>query len=58
MGAAYLAGLATGVWESTEEIKHLWMCDNTFQPAMAAEDRERLLDGWRRAVGRSREWAK
>ena len=58
LGAAYLAGLATGVWSGTEEIKHLWMCDNTFQPAMAAEDRERLLDGWRRAVGRSQEWAR
>ena len=58
LGAAYLAGLATGVWQGTEEIKHLWMCDNTFPPAMAPEDREQLLTGWRRAVGRSRDWAR
>jgi len=58
LGAAYLAGLATGVWGSTDEIRHLWMCDNTFQPAMAPEDREQLLGGWHKAVGRSRDWAK
>ena len=58
LGAAYLAGLATGVWGGTDEIKQLWMCDNTFQPAMAPEDREQLLSGWHKAVGRSRDWAK
>ena len=58
LGAAYLAGLATGVWGSTDEIKHLWMCDNTFQPKMAREDSEQLLAGWHKAVGRSRDWAK
>ena len=58
LGAAYLAGLATGVWGSTDEIKHLWMCDNTFQPKMAREDSEQLLTGWHKAVGRSRDWAR
>ena len=58
LGAAYLAGLATGVWGSTDEIKHLWMCDNTFQPKMAREDSEQLLAGWHKAVGRSRDWAR
>ncbi len=58
LGAAYLAGLATGVWGSTDEIKHLWMCDNTFQPKMAREDCEQLLTGWHKAVGRSRDWAR
>ena len=58
LGAACLAGLAAGVWESTGEIKRLWVCDSTFEPALAPEDRERLLSGWRRAVGRSRDWAR
>ena len=58
LGAAYLAGLATGVWSGTDEIKRLWKCDNMFQPSMAPEDREQLLSGWHKAVGRSRDWAR
>ena len=58
LGAAYLAGLATGVWRDTDEIRGLWKCDNTFSPQMAREERERLLSGWHRAVGRSRDWAR
>ena len=58
LGAAYLAGLATGVWSGLDEIRHLWMCDTTFVPDMEAERRERLLAGWHKAVGRSRDWAK
>ena len=58
LGAAYLAGLATGVWKDQEEIKNLWMCETTFQPNMEAERREALLAGWHKAVGRSRDWAK
>ena len=58
LGAAYLAGLATGMWKDQEEIKNLWMCETTFQPNMEAERREALLSGWHKAVGRSRDWAK
>ena len=58
LGAAYLAGLSTGVWSGLDEIRHLWMCDTTFVPDMEAERRERLLAGWHKAVGRSRDWAK
>ena len=58
LGAAYLAGLSTGVWSGLDEIRHLWMCDTTFVPDMDAERRERLLAGWHKAVGRSRDWAK
>ena len=58
LGAAYLAGLAVGVWGSREEIKSLWMCENTFTPDMEPARREALLSGWHRAVGRSRDWAK
>ena len=58
LGAAYLAGLSTGVWSGLDEIRHLWMCDTTFVPDMDAERREKLLAGWHKAVGRSRDWAK
>ena len=58
LGAAYLAGLATGVWKDREEIKRLWACDITFRPDMEDAQRQKLLSGWERAVGRSRDWAK
>ena len=58
LGAAYLAGLATGVWNGREEIRKSWICDNTFEPRMTGEESERLMDSWHKAVGRSRGWAK
>lgn len=58
LGAAYLAGLATGVWSGREEIRKSWICDNTFEPEMAKNESERLMDSWHKAVGRSRGWAK
>ena len=58
LGAAYLAGLAAGVWADREELSRLWRCDTTFAPAMEPEERERLLSDWRRAVDRCRGWAK
>ncbi len=58
LGAAYLAGLATGVWKDREEIKRLWMCETTFAPDMEQARREELVSGWHKAVGRSRGWAK
>ena len=58
LGAAYLAGLATGVWKSREEITHLWSCNQLFEPKMDAARREELLEGWHKAVGRSQDWAK
>ena len=58
LGAAYLAGLATGVWKDQEEIKRLWMCETTFAPDMEQARREELVSGWHKAVGRSRDWAK
>ena len=58
LGAAYLAGLATGVWKDQEEIKRLWMCETTFAPDMEQARREELVSGWHKAVGRSRGWAK
>ena len=57
LGAAYLAGLATDVWKDRGEIRSLWHCNMTFTPNMEAPEREKLLAGWHKAVGRSRDWA-
>ena len=57
LGVAYLAGLAVGVWKDTDEIKKLWSCGASFLPKMDSSKREGLLRGWRKAVGRSLDWA-
>lgn len=58
LGAAYLAGLAVGFWETEEEIRKQWQLDKRFEPSMSQEDREILIEGWHKAVGRSQAWAK
>lgn len=50
LGAAYLAGLAVGYWESQEEIASQWAIDRSFEPNMPDEDRDQLYDGWKKAV--------
>ena len=57
LGAAYLAGLATGVWGSRDELKKQWRVDRAFTPDMDGGRREELLAGWRKAVKRSLGWA-
>ncbi len=57
LGAAYLAGLAVGVWKDQEEIKGLWACDTMYHPQMEDATRQKLLAGWHKAVGRSQNWA-
>lgn len=57
LGAAYLAGLAVGVWKDREQLRSLWHCDTTFYPQMEEERHQRLLHGWHKAVGRSKGWA-
>ncbi len=52
LGAAYLAGLAAGVWESREELARRWRAARRWTPGMPAERRERLYAGWREAVQR------
>lgn len=52
LGAAYLAGLAVGYYESTDEIRKNWQMDSTFAPVIDAEKRESLLNGWKDAVSR------
>jgi glycerol kinase len=57
LGAALLAGIATGVWKDAESATATWALDRRFEPRMAPRDRERRLAGWHRAVERSRGWA-
>jgi glycerol kinase len=50
LGAAYLAGLAVGFWESQEEIAKQWAVERTILPKMSDENRNKLYDGWKKAV--------
>jgi glycerol kinase len=52
LGAAFLAGLAVGVWKNTDELEALWKKDRVFEPAMPASEREQLYAGWKQAVER------
>ena len=58
LGAAFLAGLAVGFWESQEELSQIWQVDRVYKPQMRRKRRERLLEGWKRAVQRSLNWEK
>lgn len=58
MGAAYLAGLAVGYWKDKEEVKKNWAIDKVFIPSIEQGKRNRMLEGWRRAVKCSHGWAK
>ena len=57
MGAAYLAGLESGVWSSREEISEMAYDEHVFEPQMSPYDRGQRLRGWRRAVERTLGWA-
>ena len=57
LGAAYLAGLAVGVWNDLEDIKKLWECDIIYEPKMEAAQRDDLMLHWHEAVRRSLGWA-
>ena len=56
LGVAYLAGLATGVWSSKEEIKEKHIIDYCYYPNMQEDKRQKLLKGWNKAVARSLKW--
>ena len=56
LGAAYLAGLAVGLWRQPD-LSALWQVDRRFEPAMPADRREALYRGWLRAVERAKGWA-
>ena len=56
LGAAFLAGLAAGVWSSTEDLEYIRRTQQVFQPVMAIQDRNRALQNWHTAVELSRLW--
>ena len=57
LGAAYLAGLATGAWSGADELTAQWAADKTFEPQLPPEKRQDKLGRWQQAVDRSRAWA-
>ena len=57
LGAAYLAGLAAGIWRDTDELKDIWSADRVFVPEIDEARRARILRDWHRAVERSAGWA-
>ncbi|MDO4473999.1 MAG: glycerol kinase GlpK [Eubacteriales bacterium] len=57
LGAAYLAGLATGYWKDKEEIRKNWQLEKEFTPQMSDERRSKLRKGWKRAVRCALAWA-
>ncbi len=56
LGSAYAAGLATGLWASTEDIRDRWSEDARWEPRMATEERDGLVAGWHKAVERTYDW--
>lgn len=58
MGAAYLAGLAVGYWKNREEIIKNWEVEQSFEPILEKEERDKKMKGWERAVTCSYGWAK
>jgi glycerol kinase len=54
LGAAYLAGLATGFWKSVGELESFWRAERRFEPGMDAGTRDRMFAGWKDAVARCR----
>jgi glycerol kinase len=58
LGAAYLAGLGCGFWQSRDEIAAQWRIEKVFEPKMSEDQRESLYAGWQRAVKRSFGWAR
>ena len=58
LGAAYLAGLAVGLWESMDEIQHNRVVERVFVPEMDEAKRDELYAGWKRAVECAKGWAK
>ncbi len=52
-GAAFLAGLAAGIWDSTDAIATVWACEREFRPSMDPALRGRLIDGWQDALARA-----
>ncbi|MGN6641348.1 MAG: glycerol kinase GlpK [Mucilaginibacter sp.] len=58
LGAAYLAGLAVGYWESIEEIKGLWQTEREFEPVSDSPEVKKSIAGWERAIHAAQAWSK
>ena len=56
LGAAMLAGLATGVWSGLEELCEIWQAQSHFHPQREKDETQKLVDAWHKAVGRSLHW--
>ena len=56
LGAAYVAGLAVGLWENTDQLRSLWREDQRFEPQMSETKRTALLATWKKAVTKSFDW--
>ena len=57
LGAAYLAGLATGFWQDKDELKSRWRLRRRYEPQMGEEERERLYARWKEALSRAGNWS-
>ncbi|MCA9130913.1 MAG: glycerol kinase GlpK [Planctomycetales bacterium] len=57
LGAGYLAGLATGVWQDKQELVKNWQIDRTFEPSMKSSQVREMRAGWEKALLRSKAWA-
>jgi glycerol kinase len=55
LGAAYLAGIAVGIW-TQEDVRSMWTEGARYDPNMTSDERERLLADWQPAVQRSQRW--
>ncbi|MDF1572003.1 MAG: glycerol kinase GlpK [Bacteroidales bacterium] len=56
LGAAYLAGLASGFWKDTDELQKQWIADKHYRPDMESTHRNELLNNWQKAVSRALNW--
>lgn len=57
IGAAYMAGIAVGIWRNVDEVEKLWKAEKVFEPRMDPQEREKLYSGWKEAVRRAMGWA-
>ncbi|AXE97416.1 glycerol kinase GlpK [Paraburkholderia hospita] len=57
LGAAYLAGLATGYWKDIDELQSQWKLEHRFSPSMPGDQAKACLDGWQRAIRAAKAWA-
>jgi glycerol kinase len=56
LGAAYLAGLATGFWKDSADVSRSWQVDRTFEPQMSADKAAHRRARWNQALARARDW--